>query len=345
MKIGNKKIGSGEKCFIIAEAGVNHNGDVERAFEMIDIAADARVDAIKFQTFQAEQLVSATAVKADYQTKNTGSKGSQFDMLKKLELPVEVYPELIERCEKADIIFLSTPFDKPSADLLANYGVLAYKIPSGEIINTPLLKHIALKGKPMILSTGMANLMEISQAVESIFETGNKDLVLMQCTSSYPVDPKYVNLRAMDSIFKEFKIPVGLSDHTLGTDVAMAAIAIGALIIEKHFTLDKSLPGPDHIMSLTPTELKHLVRGIRNVEAAMGTGIKEPFACEQNITQIARKSIHYSRNISVGEIADKDAFMMLRPGGGVSPAKIADFIGKTLKKDVVSGSQLHPDDF
>ena len=345
MKIENRKIGSGEKCFIIAEAGVNHNGDVDRALKMIELAANAGADAIKFQTFDSEYLVSKSAPKALYQEKNTGTEENQFQMLKKLELPRKAYPQLIAECKRYDIIFMSTPFDDPSVDLLEDSKVKIYKIPSGEITNTPLIQRIAANNKPIILSTGMATMEEIGDAVNAVSETGNNDLILLQCTSNYPVAPADVNLRAMDSIAREFNLPVGLSDHTLGIEIAMAAVALDACVIEKHFTLDKTLPGPDHRMSLISSELEKMVSGIRNIEAAMGSGIKEPAECEKNTAQVARKSIHYKVDLLKGKILDGDNVVMLRPGDGVLPAQLADFIGKKFLKDVKAGTKLAIDDF
>lgn len=345
IQIGDKKIGSGEKCFIIAEAGVNHNGNVDNALKMISAAAEAGVDAVKFQTFQADQIVSQNAPTALYQKRNTGSSESQYQLLKNLELPLKAYPDIIAECKRNNIIFMSTPFDHPSVDLLEKFNMEIYKIPSGEITNIPLLKYIAVKNKPIIISTGMATIEEIGDALNTIYEAGNNEVILLQCTSNYPIDPADANLNAMHSIARKFNLPVGFSDHTLGIEIAMAAVALGACVIEKHFSLDKTLPGPDHKMSLSSTELKDMVSGIRNVEAAMGNGIKEPAECEKNTAEVARKSIHYKDNLCKGkELKDGD-FIMLRPGDGIPPAELHKFIGMKLIKNVNSGSKLKLSDF
>lgn len=344
MKLGNRKIGTAEKCFIIAEAGVNHNGDLEKALQMIDMAADAGVDAVKFQTFQAELLASEEAPKACYQEQNTGNPESQFQMLKRLELPKDAYPELISACRVKDLIFMSTPFDEGSVDLLEEVGIAAYKIPSGEITNVPLLKYIAQKNKPVIMSTGMAKMEEIRLAVQVMQKEETGPLALLQCTSNYPVKPEDVNLRAMNLLAHEFGLPVGFSDHSLGIELSVAAVAMGACIIEKHFTLDKTLEGPDHLMSLELQELKDLVLAIRNVEQALGDGQKGQMASEKNTAEVARKSIHYKTDLSRGTILTEGDFIMLRPGTGVSPLKMAEIIGKKLKKDVPANSMLDLND-
>lgn len=345
MKIENRKIGSAEQCFIIAEAGVNHNGDIGKALKMIAAAAEAGADAIKFQTFQTDLLAAKEAPKAGYQKHNTEVDENQFQMLKQLELPREAYTLIIAECVKQNIIFMSTPFDIPSVDLLDELGMEVFKIPSGEITNSPLIKHIAAKQKPIILSTGMATMAEIELAVKTITATSKNQLVLLQCTSNYPVEYADVNLRAMNLLAQIFNVPVGFSDHTLGIEIAMAAVALGACVIEKHFTLDKSFPGPDHKMSLSPVELKSMVTGIRNVEMALGDGTKGMLESERNTAEVARKSIHYKTDLTKGKILEENDVLMLRPGDGVSPAELDSFIGKRLLHDVFGGAKLQESDF
>lgn len=344
MKIENRKIVPGESCFIIAEAGVNHNGELERALQMIDAAAAVGVDAVKFQTFDADLLASANTPKAGYQQKNTGAEENQYEMLKKLELPKSAYQYLFKACREKDIIFMSTPFDETSVDFLDGLGMPVFKIPSGEITNAPLVKYIAQRNKPIIMSTGMAEMDEIDAAVKIITGEGNQQLALLQCTSNYPVAAENVNLRVMNLLAHEFGFPVGFSDHSLGIELSVAAVAMGACIIEKHFTLDKELPGPDHQMSLEPHELKDLVQAIRNVEKAMGDGSKTMTNSEKNTAEVARKSIHYKQDLSQGTILREEDLIMLRPGNGVSPLKMAEVLGKQLKKAVKARSILNLSD-
>ena len=333
------------KTFIIAEAGVNHGGDLQTALQMIDCAAEAGADAVKFQTFKAESLVSPSAPKAEYQKETTNNTESQFEMLKKLELPESAYPELIQRAEEKNIMFLSTPFDEDSADFLEKLGMAIYKIPSGELTNLPLLEHIAAKMKPMIVSTGMANIEEIETALKCIYNTGNTSVILLQCTSNYPVAFEDVNLLAMQFLKDKFKVKTGFSDHTLGTEVAVAAVALGATVIEKHFTLDKTLLGPDHRMSLNPVELDSMIKQIRNVEKALGQYEKNITKSETDTASVARKSIFYKQNLKSGAILTKDNVEMKRPGTGISPMELEQFIGKTLINDVSAGTMMKLDDF
>ena len=345
MIINNKKIGIGESCFIIAEAGVNHNGDPKRALSMVEAAAEAGVDAIKFQTFQTELLVAKDTRMANYQSKNTGVNESQFSMLKSLELPLEAYPDILDACERNNVIFVSTPFDLPSVEALSGLGVDVYKISSGELTNHQLLRKIAEKGKPVIVSTGMSTLEDVQQALQVLCDSGANDLMLLQCTSHYPVSPEDVNVRAMKQLETRFSLPVGFSDHTLGINVSMAAVALGACVIEKHFTLDNSLPGPDHLMSLSPDSLKNMVDGIRAVELALGDGKKKVAACESDILSVARKSIHYRENLRRGVTLSENNIIMLRPSSGVPPSRLEEFVGVILSRDVVAGEILDPNDF
>jgi N,N'-diacetyllegionaminate synthase len=316
------------KVLIIAEAGINHNGSLELAYKLIDVAKKAGAEAIKFQTFKTENVLSALADKAEYQKKTTGFEESQFEMIKKLELSFEDFGKIKKYCDKKQIIFLSTPFDCPSVDFLENLVPL-YKIGSGEITNLPFLEYVAKKGKPIILSTGMSKLAEVEEAINVILprlrcssglsSIDFSPLTLLHCVSTYPNDYKEVNLNAMITLKEAFKIPVGYSDHTLGIEISIAAIALGAKVIEKHFTLDRNLPGPDHRASLEPNELKAMVNSIRNVEKALGNGRKQPSPNELEVMRVARKSLVAKRDIKVGEIINEKDIAVKRPGTGVSP--------------------------
>jgi N,N'-diacetyllegionaminate synthase len=330
------------KTYIIAEAGVNHNGSLDRAKDMVKVAAKAGVDAIKFQTFRAETLVTKDAIKADYQIKadnqikTSGQSETQFEMLKKLELSVESHLELMECCRLNQIEFLSTPFDLTTIDLLVEMGLKKWKIPSGEITNLPYLRKIASLGQEIILSTGMADLGEIEDALDVLTGAGTKlkDITVLHCSTEYPTPMQDVNLKAMQTIKSAFPgIHVGYSDHTKGIEVPIAAVAMGATIIEKHFTLDKNLPGPDHKASLEPDELTAMVRAIKNIETALGNGIKEPSSSELKNMAIARKSIVAAQAIAAGEKFANDNLTVKRPGTGLSPMKWDEVVGKTATKN------------
>lgn len=321
------------KVFIIAEAGVNHNGDINIAKRLIDVACEAHVDAIKFQTFKADKLVCKNADKAEYQKRTTNRTESQADMLKKFELDLDAHKELVDYCNKKKIIFLSTPFDMESIDLLEKLNMQVYKIPSGEITNYPYLKKIAGLNKKIILSTGMAYLNEVKQAVEVLNKNGAFDITVLHCTTEYPTPIKDVNLKAMLTMKKELNVEVGYSDHTLGIEVPIAAVAMGASVIEKHFTLDKNMEGPDHKASLDPKELKEMVIKIRNIEMALGDGIKIPSKSELKNISIVRKSIVANKYIEKGDIFTEKNITCKRPGYGVSPMEWKNVIGKKAKKD------------
>jgi N,N'-diacetyllegionaminate synthase len=340
LRIGTETIGDGQPCFIIAEAGVNHNGSLDVARKLIDTAVEAKATAVKFQTFRADTLVDKSAPKADYQIRNTSAMESQHEMLRRLELAPEAHNELMDYCQRRNILFLSTPFDEESADLLEKLGVAAYKIPSGEITNLPFLEHVARKRKPVLLSTGMSEMSEVETAVRRIRVQGNDNIVLLQCVSNYPANPSDVNLRAMATMASNCNILVGYSDHTLGNETSLAAVALGACVIEKHFTLDRSLPGPDHKASLEPAELKALVKGIRIVESALGDGVKRPAASEANTRQVARKSLVLTRDLPAGTPIDKSMIAVKRPGTGLPPGMLDQLIGRTLKTNVSSGTLL-----
>jgi len=341
--IGERRVGRGEPCFIIGEAGVNHNGSFELARELVDVAIDAGCDAVKFQTFVPEKVCSPLAPKAQYQLETTGAEESQLEMGKKLELPFEAFRDLRRYCTDKGITFLSTPFDYESADFLAELPVPAFKIPSGEITNLFFLEHIARKGRPLIVSTGMATLEEVRTAIEAIRHTGNEQMVLLQCVSNYPADPSSMNLRAMHTLEEAFGLSAGLSDHTVGTEIAFAAVALGACVIEKHFTLSRELPGPDHHASLEPHDLRKLVKGIRNIEAALGDGIKQPVAEEMDTAAVARRSLVAAAFIPAGAALTIELLDILRPGTGLSPAMRPQVLGRRARHDIEAGTILSLD--
>lgn len=331
ISIGTKNIGPDDPCFIIAEAGVNHNGNLDLATKLVDVAVKAGADAVKFQTFKAERLVSSIAPLADYQRAATKANESQLDLLRQLELSYNDHRFLQDYCQEKKMVFLSSPFDIESADFLNDLDVPAFKVGSGEITNIPLLKHIAQFRKPIILSTGMSYLSEVDEAVRIIRQTENNQLVVLHCVSNYPADSADVNLRAMQTMFSAFQLPVGYSDHTLGTEVSLAAVALGADIIEKHFTLDHDLPGPDHQASLIPAELSALIKGIRMVEAALGHGRKVPVPSETNTAAVARKSLVASQDIYPGDKLTPDHIAIKRPGTGLPPTMYSCLIGRTVQ--------------
>ena len=332
--LAGRAIAPGRPAFVIAEAGVNHNGDPALARALIDAAADSAADAVKFQTFRTSALTSRTAPKAAYQIEATGAGESQSEMLMRLELSTETLRALQAHAAARGIVFFSTPFDEASADTLAALGVPMFKIPSGEITNLPLLRHIAAKGKPIILSTGMSTLDEVEQALAAIGDVADVPVAILHCVSAYPAPVGEVNLRAMDALRDRFGRPVGLSDHTLGLEIALAAVARGAAIVEKHLTLDKNLPGPDHRASLEPAEMAALVRGIRNIEAALGDGVKRPMPSELDTRRVARKSLVAARALRAGEELVKDAVAVKRPGTGISPAELERALGRRVRRDL-----------
>jgi N,N'-diacetyllegionaminate synthase len=325
--------------FIIAEAGVNHNGSIEIAKELINVAVEAGADAVKFQTFKAENLVSKNAQKAQYQKETTDSNESHFDMIKKLELDVDTHYKLLEYCKQKNIIFLSTPFDLDSISLLHTIGLQIFKIPSGEITNLPYLRAIGNLNKKVILSTGMANIQEIEDALNTLIDEGTlkENITVLHANTQYPTPMEDVNLKAMQTIGEAFDIKYGYSDHTLGIEVDIAAVAMGASVIEKHFTLDKNMDGPDHKASLEPSELIEMVQKIRNVELALGSDIKKPSKSEKANIPIVRKSIVAKTTIQKGEIFTEQNITVKRPANGISPMKWDEVIGtiaiKNYKED------------
>lgn len=321
--------------FIIAEAGVNHNGSIELAKKLIDVASDAGADAVKFQTFKAENLVSQNAQKANYQKETTDKEESQFDMIKKLELDIDTHKELINYCNSKNIMFLSTPFDLDSIDLLNDLELPIFKIPSGEITNLPYLRKIGKLNKKIILSTGMADMGEIEDALDILINCGTpkESITVLHANTMYPTPMKDVNLQAMVTIGDTFDIKFGYSDHTLGIEVDIGAVALGASVIEKHFTLDKSMEGPDHKASLEPDELFAMVRGIRNIEKALGSSIKKPSPSEIPNIKIVRKSIVAKEKIKKGEILTQDNLAVKRPADGISPMRWDEVVGSLASRD------------
>jgi N,N'-diacetyllegionaminate synthase len=345
VQIGKKLIGSGQPVFVIAEAGVNHNGDLKMARALIDVAVDAGADAVKFQTFQADRLATADAPKAEYQLQTTGNAESQLEMLRRLELSADAHRELQSYCRERGIIFLSTPFDEEAVDLLAELGVPAFKISSGDLTNSPLLEYVASKGKPVILSTGMSELAEVIEAVSVLDSVGCENPVLLHCVSNYPAEPAEVNLRAMQTMRAAFDLNVGFSDHTEGIDVSVAAVALGACVIEKHFTLDRALPGPDHRASLEGEELRQLVKSIRRVETALGSGRKAPTASEVETARVARRSLVAARDIPAGVTLKREMVVMRRPGTGLSPATLSAVLGRQTVREIAAGTILEAEMF
>lgn len=333
-------IGTGQPCFIIAEAGVNHNGDMELARRLIACAAEAGADAVKFQSFRSAQLVQPDAPKAAYQQVGADSDETQYAMLRRLELSAADQRRLQAECQAAGITFLSTPFDEASVDLLDELGVSAFKVASGDLTHQPLLRAIARRGKAMLVSTGMATMAEVADAVEAIRAAGDPPLALLHCVSCYPTDPADANLRAMQSMTESFRVPVGFSDHTPGRAVALAAVALGACIIEKHVTLDKTLPGPDHRMSLEPDELKQLVREIRTVETALGSGEKVPAPAEYEMRRLGRRSLVAARDIAAGEVLTEAMLVCRRPGSGIAPVDQQRVVGRRARVDIRAGTLI-----
>jgi N,N'-diacetyllegionaminate synthase len=323
------------RTLIIAEAGVNHNGDINLAMQLIDAAAEAGADIVKFQTFNADRQVTRIAEKAEYQKRETGSAESQYEMLRRLELTESMHHQLISHCAERKIEFLSTGFDIESISFLAGLNQEYFKIPSGEITNLPYLRHIGFLNKSVILSTGMATLGEVEQAINVLEEAGTSrdQITILHCTTEYPTPMNEVNLKAMLTLQKAFHVAVGYSDHTKGIEISVAAVAMGAAVIEKHFTLDRNLPGPDHRASLEPYELRQMISAIRNIENAMGDGIKRPTASEKKNKLVARKSIVASRPISKGESFTAENLTVKRPETGISPMKWDEILGKNASRD------------
>lgn len=327
-------------CKVIAEAGVNHDGDIEKALHLVDIAADAGADYVKFQTFSTERLVLPDAPKAAYQQRGTSVAETQFEMLRRLELSEQAHRAVQARARSRGIGFLSTPFDEVAADFLSSLGVSLWKVPSGELTNLPFLRHVARMGGPMIISTGMATLGEVERALGVVRAAGCADITLLHCTSSYPAAVDDVNLRAMVTMSNAFGVPTGYSDHTSGIEVAIAAAALGAVIIEKHFTYDARATGPDHAASLEPRALGELVRSVRNVSRALGDGVKRPVPAEYDVAQAARKSLVVARAVEAGAMVTRDDVALRRPGTGLSAEWLDAVVGRRALRPLVAGTLL-----
>lgn len=338
--IAGRKIGTDHGCFIIAEAGVNHNGDLAMARQLVAAAAQAGAEAVKFQTFSADRVASVAALKADYQLQHTAAEESQHEMLRQLELSREAHLELMAEAKQQGILFLSTPFDEASADLLEELDLPAFKIASGELTNLPFLAHVARKGRPLLVSTGMATLPEVQAAVDTIRHNGNPPLALLHCVSNYPAQTADVNLRAMETLWETFAVPVGYSDHTDGRLVPAAAATLGAAILEKHLTLDRQMPGPDHQASLEPQEFKMLVEEVRTIETALGDGRKQPVAAEMAMRTVARRSLFLKRAVVVGAMIRAEDLIALRPGNGISPLELERVVGRRAAQTLPAGHGL-----
>ena len=345
LRVGGHAIGYGHPCFVIAEAGVNHNGDVGLAKELIDESASAGADAVKFQTFKTAKLVTRGATIAEYQKSVELADETQFGLLKRLELSADAHRELVTHCQRRNVLFLSTPFEEESVDLLAELGVLAYKVGSGELTDLPLLSHIARKSKPMVLSTGMATMVEVDAAVRVVRESGDPPLALLHCVSNYPAAAEDVNLRAMQTLRSAFGVPVGYSDHTAGIEIACAAVALGACIVEKHVTLDRSMSGPDHRASVEPNDLRALVAAVRRIEAALGDGRKKPAVAEMAVSQAVRKSLVAACDISVGTLVTDDMIVLRRPGTGLLPTARPTVVGRRSIVSIPEGAVITTDMF
>jgi N-acetylneuraminate synthase/N,N'-diacetyllegionaminate synthase len=334
IKLTGREIGEGHPCFIIAEAGVNHNGNLDLAKQLVDAAVEAGADAVKFQTFKPAELISAAAPKADYQRATTGTAEQQLEMVRRLEMTEEMTRSVAEHAAMRKIMFLSTGFDEGSVDLLDAIGVPAFKVGSGDVTALPLLEFIGRKRKPVILSTGMSYIEEVRRAVETLVASGCPEVALLQCVSSYPADPNAANLRVIQTLKDTFNVPVGFSDHSLGSELSIAAVALGANIIEKHITLDTSLPGPDHRASLTPEAFKSMVRSIRLVEPSLGDGVKRPTLSEQNVRDVARRSIVAACTIPRDTVITREMLAFKRPGTGISPAEWMNIVGRRTGREI-----------
>ncbi|NJD05352.1 MAG: N-acetylneuraminate synthase [Methylococcaceae bacterium] len=339
--IAGRPVGSGRPCFVIAEAGVNHNGDMDLAFRLIDAAQEAGADAVKFQSFITEDLIVPSVRKADYQVSATGDGGGQYAMLKALELSFAQHRQLKDYCERAGIVYLCTPYDYRSADMLAEMGVAAYKVASTDTTNVPFLRYLGDKGLPVLLSTGMSTLGEVEQAVAALRWGGRSlELALLHCTSEYPAPLVDLNLKAMDTLRRAFAVPVGYSDHSVGIAPSTWAVVLGACVLEKHFTLDRSLPGPDHRASIEPGELADLVSAVRDVECALGDGVKRIAPSEAKNKPVMQKRLVALRDIAEGEVFAAAALAPKRCGTGLLPALWDEVIGRTAARAIAAGSAL-----
>ena len=344
MAIGGRRVGPGAPVLVIAEAGVNHNGDPELALSLVEAAAASGADAVKFQAFRADDVAAPGAPKADYQLAATGAGQSQLEMLRALELEEAAWEALKECADKAGVVFLASAFDEASVAFLDRLGVAAFKVGSGEMTNHPLLAAVGSRGRPVIVSTGTADLGEVEAAVGVVRRAGAEDVAVLHCVSAYPAVAEDANLNAMATLAERLRVPVGFSDHTIGDEVALAAVALGACILEKHFTLDRSLPGPDQRASLEPGELAELVRRVRRVEAALGDGVKRPTATEQANAAVVRRSLAAAEDLAAGAVVTREMLTALRPGTGIAPTRIDDVVGRRLTRDVPRHALLALDD-
>jgi N,N'-diacetyllegionaminate synthase len=340
--IGGRAVGAGEPVYFVAEAGVNHDGEAARALALVDAAAEAGADAVKFQIFDADRLVARGAPKAAYQ--ENGSAETQDEMLRRLQLDRPAFEQIAERARSRGVAFIASPFDEASVDVLVELGAPAIKIASPDLVNLSLVTHAASKGKPLVLSTGMADLVETQTAVATARAAGASDVVVLHCVSAYPARPEDANLAAMATLASELGVPVGFSDHTLGTTVAIAAAALGACMIEKHFTLDRSAPGPDHAASLEPGELADLVAALRVATVAIGDGVKRPVEAELANLPVVRRSVAASVDLPAGSVLTRSALVALRPGTGIPAGRLEELVGRTLVRDVVRFQLLSPED-
>ncbi len=340
IKIGETLVGEGQPVFFIAEAGVNHDGNIEKAKKLIDVAAEAGANAVKFQTFKTKKLLTLNLEKATYQKVGDGEEGSYAEMITRLELDRDDHYELLEYCNQKGIMFLSTPFDEDSVDLLDELGVPAFKVDSGNLNNPHLLKHIASKNKPMIMSTGMATIGEIEDALAAVYSTGNTQVILLHCTSNYPPAISDTNIKALQTMRAQFNVPVGYSDHTPGLPVSLAAVALGAVMIEKHFTLDRSAKGPDHLASLEPQEVIDLVKGMNMVTTALGSTRKAPVPAEKEVAASLRRSVVTVMPIPRGATLTKDMLAIKRPGDGIAPKYLDLIVGRTAQQDIPEDSVI-----
>jgi sialic acid synthase SpsE len=342
--IGGRPVGRGAPVYLIAEAGVNHDGKVDQALELVDAAAEAGADAVKFQLFDVDRLVAERTEKAAYQRRADGGSETQDEMLRRLQLGRPAFEAIAARARTRGIVFIASPFDEASVDVLVGLGVPAIKIASPDLVNLPLVAHAAATGLPLIVSTGMADLDETRRAVDTARAAGADDLVVLHCVSAYPARPEDANLAAMATLEEALGVPVGFSDHTLGTEVAVAAAALGACVIEKHLTLDRSAPGPDHAASLEPREFAELVAQCRRAASAIGDGIKRPVAAELENIAVTRRSVAAADDLAAGSVLTRSALVALRPGTGIPAADLDTLVGRTLVRDVQRFHLLAPED-
>jgi N-acetylneuraminate synthase len=342
--MAGKKIGPGQPCFIIAVAGVNHNGKLDLALRLVDAAAAIGADAVKFQTFRAQEVISPLAPMADYQRANTGTDESQLTMAKRLELSPAEHRRVFEHCRERGILYLSSPFDNASVSLLDEMGVEGFKVGSGELTNSDLLANVAKRKRPILLSTGMGTFPEICDAVGVIQSNGNPPFCLFHCVSSYPAPPSECCLAVIDSLRKAFGVPVGWSDHTLGIHISLAAVARGANLLEKHLTLDRNLPGPDHVASMEPNAFREMVKAAREIEAAIGEEYKRLQPSERNTAAVARRSIHIAVDMPAGHNIRREDLVLLRPGNGIPPSQLARIVGRRIGQPMLAGTILKYED-